>query len=232
MNDSRRRRFERLVRCSDFITANAADFPQESKGRQAAERLAEIIGEIRQYDAERVSGMGAQKQATLGKRGLRASLRAQVKAVSKTNETIALDRPEFRGRFLWSGKSVDDQTLLATARSFAEGAGPHQTLFTEYGLPADFLQKLNTAIGAFEQLIGEQNAGTGARVTAGAALGDAIDRGEQELERMDTAVRNKYRDDPARLAAWESARRLERAPRPEDGGEPAQTQGGGTTTQP
>jgi hypothetical protein len=31
-----------------------------------------------------------------------------------------------------------------------------------------------------------------------------------EAERLDTSVRNKFRDDPARMAAWESARRLER----------------------
>ena len=45
---------------------------------------------------------------------------------------------------------------------------------------------------------------------------------------MDTAVRNKYRDDPAKLAAWESARRLERAPRPANGDDDTQSPDDGT----
>jgi hypothetical protein len=35
----------------------------------------------------------------------------------------------------------------------------------------------------------------------------------RELEKLDTIVRNKFRNDPAMLATWENASHLERAPR-------------------
>ncbi|MGB8509532.1 MAG: hypothetical protein WCD76_14190, partial [Pyrinomonadaceae bacterium] len=52
----------------------------------------------------------------------------------------------------------------------------------------------------------------GGRVAANAAIEDALKRGEEALERLDTAVHNKYRDSPAKLVAWTSASHLKRAP--------------------
>lgn len=43
------------------------------------------------------------------------------------------------------------------------------------------------------------------------------------VERLEVVVRNKYRADPARLAAWESASHLERAPRAKRNGGPPPT---------
>lgn len=213
MNGMQRRRFERLSRVSAYSEANAADFPGTSKGGQAAGRLKTVIGEIEQLDTARVTSVSSGRQATVGKKEGRASLRAQLIAISDTAATISLDHPEFKGGFELSRASVSDQTLLSTARAFAAAAAPLKARFVEYDLPADFLESLNASISSFEQHAGQQTADTGARVAAGAALEDALARGEQELERIDTAVHNKYRDDAAKLAAWASARRLERSRR-------------------
>lgn len=228
MNGIQRRRFERLSRVGAYVEANAADFPGTSKGGQAAGRLKTIIGEIEQLDAARVTSVSSGRQATVGKQEGRASLRAQLVAISDTAATIALDHPEFKGRFELTRASVSDQTLLSTARAFAGTAAPLKARFVEYDLPADFLETLNASIGSFEQNTGQQTADTGARVAAGAALEDALARGEQELERADTAVHNKYRGDAAKLAAWASARRLERSRRASNA-DAAQSGGGNAT---
>lgn len=231
MNSSQRRRFERLPRVGAFIRAHAHDFPEASKGGQAAGRLEAIIAEIEQLDVSRVTSMGSQKQATAAKRDERAALRAQLNAISDTAEVIGLDHPEVKGSFRWPRSNVNDQTLLSTARAFAAAAAPLTALFVEYDMPADFPKKLIKSIDSFERYVGEQTAGTGARVAAGAALEDALERGELELERLDAAVRNKYRVDAAKMAAWASARRLERARRPTNG-EATQPQGGETAAAP
>ncbi|HJU53061.1 MAG TPA: hypothetical protein VJ715_00760 [Pyrinomonadaceae bacterium] len=228
MNSTQRRRFERLARVSAFAAAHAADFPETSKGGQAAARLNAVIAEVERLDAERVTSASSRQQATVGKRDLRASLRAQLVAISDTAETIGLDHPEVKGSFRWSRASVSDQTLLSLARSFAAAAAPLKARFVEYDMPADFLDRLNASIGSFEQHTGRQTAVAGAAVAAGASLEDALTRGEQQLERFDTAVRNKYRDDPGKMSAWASARRLERARRPTNGDD-APHDGGGAT---
>jgi hypothetical protein len=129
-----------------------------------------------------------------------------------------------RGSFRRPRPNTNDQTLLSTARAFAAAATPLKPRFVEYDMPDDFLDQLNASIRNFEQAIDRQNFGTGARVAANASLEEALRRGEQELERLDTSVRNKFRTDPATLAVWESARHIQRPRRPRnDGGAQPET---------
>lgn len=48
-------------------------------------------------------------------------------------------------------------------------------------------------------------------MSATAALDDAVERGVNKVRQIDVVVRNKFRDNPATLAEWESARHTERA---------------------
>jgi hypothetical protein len=126
--------------------------------------------------------------------------------------------------------NVNDQTLLSIARSIAADAAPLSARFIEYDLPANFLTRLNASIESFQQAIGQQTSGVNARVAASASLEETLTRAEAELERFDTAVRNKFGGDTATLAAWESARRLERANKPKNGASTPTPQGDGKGT--
>ena len=210
MNDKQRRRYERVVRSYDHLSASA-DFPQGSKGAQSLARFKTAIEEVESLDASRETGARASKQGTMTKSDARERLRQSIGAISRTAQIIALDDPSFNGKFNAPRNNINDQELLAIARSFAAEALPHKAKFIEYDLPADFLDKLSAAITDFEQAVNQQNQGAAARKGAQGAIDDALTRAEQELERCDTALRNKVTD-PAKLAAWESARRLERAP--------------------
>lgn len=213
MNDKQRRHFERLARVRAFMAEHASDFPQTSKGGQAAARVSNIIAELEALDASRVSSRGEGRQASMGRRDERASLRERLAAVSATADTIGLDHPEVQGIFKWSRAGVSDQTLLATARAFAASAEPLKALFVEYDMPPDFLDKFGASIEEFDLHINRQTATKGSSVAATASLESALKRGDAEVERLDTSVRNKFGEDPALMAAWESARRLERTPR-------------------
>lgn len=199
--------------------ATRAYLKRTGKGGQAAARLHEVLAELEALDTSRVSSRGAKQQATIGRRDERASLRERLRAISDTADTIGLDHPEVKGVFKMSRESISDQTLLATARAFASNAASLKARFIEYDLPADFLDKLNASIVDFDKYILRQTATTGSSVAATASLENALERGDEDVERLDTSVRNKFRDDPARLAAWESARRLERTRRAAETGD-------------
>lgn len=211
MNDKQRRRYERVVRSQDYISADPEIFPAGSKGAQAFVRFKAAIEEVENLDASRETGERASKQGTLTRQDARERLRQSVAAISRTAQTIAIDDPSFKGQFNVPRGSLNDQGLLAVARSFATEALPLKAKFIEYDLPADFLDKLGEAITDFERAVNQQNQGATARKSALSAIEDALVRAEQELERCDTALRNKVTD-PAKLAAWDSARRMERAP--------------------
>jgi hypothetical protein len=213
MNDSQRRRFERLARVVSFGETISASFPESGKGGQALSRLTAAAGDAETHATTRATNQRVQEQGTASRKDARRAVQTQVAAISDTAAAIGLDDPEVRDSFRRPRANVNDQTLHVTARSFALAAAPLKARFIEYDLPADFLERLNGSIDAFEQAINEQTSGANARLAANTALEDALKRGEQELEKLDTAVRNKFRADAPKLAAWESARHLERAPR-------------------
>jgi hypothetical protein len=213
MNDSHRRRIERLTRSSAYASAYATDFPEGSKGAQALAELKAAIAEAESHAVSRESSVNVLQQATTGRRDAREAIRACLRAISDTAHTIALDHPELKGSFVFKGASVSDRTLLATAQAFAANVSPIKALFAEYDLNAVFFDQFNVNINNFGQQLNKQTTGKGERIAANASLEGALGRGEAALERLDTAVRNKYRNDPAKLAAWESARRIERAAR-------------------
>jgi hypothetical protein len=211
MNDKQRRRYERLLRGQDYISTDTTIFPTGSKGTQAFSRLKAAVTQVETLDASRETGARASKQGTLTRSDARERLRQSISAITRTSEVIALDDPSFKGKFKSPRNKINDQDLLAVARSFATEALAFKAKFIEYDMPADFLESHNAAIEDFETAVNQQNQGVTTSRSARASVDDALARAEEELERCDIALRNKVKD-TAKLAAWESARRLERAP--------------------
>jgi hypothetical protein len=213
MNDKQRRRFERLVRAADFATSLADPLPKGSKGETALANLSTHIDELEDRDASLVTNVTSARQGTRSRQDARAALREQLDAIFETSVTIALDHPEHKAKFRRPPENANDQTLVSIARSYAAEAAPLQALFVEYNMPADFIDRLNASVDAFERSVHQQNTGTGESRSSRASIEAVLASGEQELERIETAITNKYRSDKATLAAWESVSRLERAPR-------------------
>lgn len=230
MNDLHRRRLERLIRSEAEASANAVDFPEGSKGALALAELRAAIAETQTHAVSRETSVSALQQATIGRKDAREAVRASMRIISDTARTIGLDHPEIKGIFVFKGSSVSDRTLLATAQSFAARAQSFKALFGEYDLNADFFSGFDAEITDLEKQLGKQTVGKGERISANASLETALRKGEMALERLDTAARNKYRGNPAKLAAWESARRLERAARARRNGGSTPQGGDGTPT--
>ncbi|HLL74929.1 MAG TPA: hypothetical protein VK421_06660, partial [Pyrinomonadaceae bacterium] len=158
MNDSQRRRLERLERARSFGEARAADFPPASRGGQALARLAALIQEIVALDARRTTHRHEAQQATGSKRDRRESLRAQLAAICDTARVIGLDHPELKGAFPRPRTNLNDQALLGVARSFAAAAEAHRARFVEYEMPADFIERLNASVEGFDDAAVRQTA--------------------------------------------------------------------------
>lgn len=213
MNDYHRRRIERLKSSSAYVHANGEDFPEGSKGAQALAELDAAIVEAETYAVSREVSRNALQQATAVRGDVREAIRAGLRTMKNTMHTIALDHPEHKGSFTFKDVSVSDRTLHATAQAAATAAGPLKALFDEYGLDADFFKEFGDNVNRFGQSMDKQTADKGGRIASNASLESALKGGEAALEKLGTAVCNKYRNDAAKLAAWERARHLERAPR-------------------
>lgn len=212
MSAKLRRHSERGLRVGLFMTANAEDFPDGSKAAIAHTRLKEEMAVLDTLDVARRAGVGKRQEGTAGRRATRKRLRELVNAVSATAETIALDRQDFKGMFSLKGLDDSDDTLIATARAFADRAAAFVGLFVEYNLKQTFVPDLRSDADALDNFRTLQEEGVGEHSGSNTSADEAVRRLTEQVERLDTFVRNQYHDDPARIAAWERARHLEKAP--------------------
>lgn len=209
MSIKMRKHAERAQRADLFLSESAADFPAGSKGGELAASLKEELSKLNTLAVAKSAGASKRKQGTAGRRGAREALRELVEAVASTAKSAARERPEIEGVFDFAGKDRSDQTLIANARAFADAASPFETLLVEYGLPATFVADLRDGADSLELSISLQAEGAGAGVSTTASAQETYERIADLVERLDPIVRNKYRTNAVKLAAWERARRLE-----------------------
>lgn len=212
MNDTQRRTYEMLARVRDFGAANAATFPGGSKGKELFDELGAVLAELDGHAEAKVSTQGVAAGGSTTRKDARERLRDQLEAIARTARAMSFETPELAARFRLP-RGNNDQSLVGAARSFHTTASPLKAEFIRHELPADFLEELARAVADFESAVTEQNTGRVARSAAVAALEDATARGSALARQLDALVRNKFRDDAARLAAWDAASRTERAPR-------------------
>ena len=216
MSAKERRHTERLQRTDLFMDAQAEIFPVGSKGGDIAARLKEEAVNLAALDVARLAGASRREQGTVGRRSVRKELRALVLTVYDTANTVALDRPDVKGIFSLPDTDRSDATLIATARNYADSLAPLVNLFIEYKLPANTINELRSKADSLEHYIALQTDGLSTRANSNAAIEETLQRLAELIERLDTIVRNTFRDDPITLSAWERARRLESAPHPKE----------------
>jgi len=218
MNDVRKRRYERVGRSIIFCDERAADFGADTARGKTLAKLRALQKQIETLDAERATHERMKMQGTSGRQDERETLKKMIAAVNNTNDAMSPDYPEMKGALLRPKANSNDQTLLANARSIAAVIKAHKAKFVEYDMPPDIDVKFDACIAAFEQATQRQASGASAKASANAALEETFRAADRELQRLDTLIRNKYAEDPATLAAWERAHRLERPRQSKNGG--------------
>jgi hypothetical protein len=213
MKDTEVRSYEMLHRVDDFGSTHAASFPRDTLGSELFATVNATVGELDEHVTKQASGAGSAKQATTSRSEARDELRRDMEAISRTARSMAEEIPGLDDKFRLPRGNASDQILIATARAFAEDAVPLKAEFIRHEMNANFLDDLNADITAFEQAVNAQNMNVEKRVTATAAIENALENGIKAVRRLDAIVRNKFENDPATLAAWTSASHIERSPR-------------------
>ncbi|HEV2862315.1 MAG TPA: hypothetical protein VGX48_14990 [Pyrinomonadaceae bacterium] len=213
MNGLEIRRLEMFRRVIEFWHAHIEHFPPTTLGRALFVSLDAIRVEIEEAAAAQSAAGGSARLGTAGKGTARTRLRGVLEMIVRTARAMAFSIPGFDDKFRMP-HNVSDQVLLNTARAFAAEAPPFKDEFIRHELPADFLETLNASIADFERGVQGQNTGNAARQSAKATIDAAVKRGMEAVRRLNPIILNKFKDDPAALASWESARHVERSPRP------------------
>lgn len=209
MNNLEIRRLEMLTRVRDFGAARAALFPPAGHAGQLFAAVTAVVEELEAHAANQSLQTSVTREHTITKAVARAALTEAIEAINLTARAMSLTTPGRDHQFRFPRRH-GDQALLAAARAFAEEAVPLKAEFLLREMPANFIEALNADIEALDQAISARNVTTGSQVEATAALDDAIDRGMKAAQELNAIVQNKLRDDKPALAAWTSARHVER----------------------
>jgi hypothetical protein len=212
MNNVVNRAHEMFVRVDAFASERAASFPANTLGGELVAELKGVIQSLTGAITSQATGLSSAQRATAERMAARETLRESMKAIARTARVMALDTPGLENKFRLP-RSGSDSALLHTARAFAADALPLKAEFIRHELPPNFLEEFEADIADLERAMGGQNTGRDAHVSATATVESTAERGMNSVRKLDAIVRNKFRDDPATLAAWESARHVESASR-------------------
>jgi hypothetical protein len=105
-------------------------------------------------------------------------------------------------------KKVKVAVLIQDAIAMAEAAREHQKVFVENGCPEDFADGLLAAAAAVRGSIDERANCIMTRAAARSGLKTTASRAHVILRLIDAQVQSALVDDPKRLAAWKSSKRI------------------------
>lgn len=212
MNDLEIRTLDTFKRVRNFDATHAGLFPAGTLARELFDTIAGCVDEIEAHAAAESSGRGAARQGTAGKATAREAIVEDLMIIRRTARSIGAVITGLDDKFRLPRKPTDRE-LIDTARAFLADAEPLKAEFLRREVPERVFQDLAANLAAFESALNAQYAGKGESVTAGASIDAAFERGVGALRQVDPIVRNKLHNNPAALAAWETARRTERAAR-------------------
>lgn len=199
-------------RVTDFTGTHAPSFPAGSRGGQLIPRINAAVELMETQGAKQETAERDGQEATDQKAAWRAALLELMRAINRTARGMRKLFPGIASQFAMP-RTYGDQVIINTARAYITSATPIAAEFTGRGLPADFLTALETAINNFESTIAAQDEARNAQTAATAAISDAQRQLIDAVSEFSPIVRNTFRNDPAALAAWESASHVERAPK-------------------
>ena len=184
-----------------------------------------VVTTIKARGSDQASGTGAFRGGAQQCRFLARDIRSAMQDISQIAKVLKPADLPGASEIFRMPRNVSYQALLAVARHFAEDVEPHKALFIARALPATFVEDLEAKIAAFELAIGQKDNGRATQV--GGSFGMEVEAKALMtiVKELRAVLRVHLKGNPALLAAWKSAARLERnapaapvEPVPTDGG--------------
>ncbi len=210
MQASEIRQLDRDQRARVFTVNIAAALPAGSRGAELAAALDAAITEAETQAAKQDAAALDKQESTEQKRAAINTLKEQMRAMNRTARSIDEQQPGIADQFKMPADS--DQAVLNRARAFIIAATPIPNEFTSRGLPATFLTDMQATIDSVDAAEDRQAAALAAQTAATNALSTALKQLRNIVRELDSIIRNHFRNDPATLAAWESASHIESGP--------------------
>jgi len=212
MNDSQVRKMDKVDREDVFMAESTADFPPATVAAQMTVLIGVEKTKILQFDAEQTSGFDNKRQAQAIYDDWRDEVIDLINQYVLAAAIVDGDIPGTAAKYTKPYPRTD-QNLIAKAASFAADSPGIETQLLAAGLEEDAPARLPLAKTAFQQAARVRDGALEQHAGATGGMSDSFRKMMEYSKRRDKAVRLKYRNNPAKLAAWTVASHLDRAPK-------------------
>jgi cob(I)alamin adenosyltransferase len=204
MTDYSKRVFEMLVRVMVFRSTHQDLIGKDSSADQILQKVDAAFKKISAQATQQASGKNAVRLSSGERTTAREDLRQLLESISRTAASMGLKQ-------FFMPRDRSDRAVADVARIYAKTAEPFKREFVTHLMPEDFIDRLNTGIEKLERAIEQQAASKSSRKSATAAISGAQAEALSALTRLDPIMDNLLQGNSPVKAAWNAARRIERA---------------------
>lgn len=211
------RETERNNRSENFLDTNAADFADIEAAVEMIAELKVRVGNVREeYENQLRFGSDVKYKYDLV-RDTFDELLPGVKEIRDIAKSMSRKIPGIEELFsVPSG--IGRRALVALTRVFIDNSTQYAAEFKRNGYEAAFFTNLGTLADKLENALDEAAESTGERVGATDSVHLEVQAASDIVEDIDPIVRRVYKKNPAKLAQWNFARKVERhTPQPRGG---------------
>ncbi len=220
MDKRDRVRVEQINRVAQFVQNNAADIAslQADAKAKAQDLLGQlndgqtgIVPQLEKFETGRETGAVGFHGGTTSKATLRNGIILDLIFWNETAGTIASteSKPEIMDGFKVP-HGASDETFAAKVRAIIKAADPIKDKFFALGFPADFLDQMGHRVDEFETAKANKAGGLEEQKGAFGGLNATIQQGILVGRQLNAIMKNRYKGDAEKLAAWETAYHIER----------------------
>lgn len=205
MTRQQRFKYEMFVRVRDFGVAQAALFPEASKGKQAFARVLAAVAALEEQQKAHLLGLAEARRI---KAATRDAVFDYMKTIAAAARRITQQDPAESLFVLPRKRRLGAE--LASARTFLQAAALRQREFEAFGLPSTFIADFQALVDQLQQAADVRLSSRTVRRKAQAGIVTALAEGLDAARDLDVIVAIATRQqDPTTFAAWTAARRIE-----------------------
>lgn len=206
----------RAIECRETVLT---DMPPDSEGAEAADGLREQYDIIIAQTAAQSGFSGTSQMGAAQRKLARKNIYGYLSTLHGSAKIIGRKNPGFEQNFP-SPVGKDDNQRLADARAVLPKVTEHKALFIKRGIKLEYLQSGAGFVEDFEESLETSYDAQSSRSEATGGKMSAYDKADEFFDSLDDFVKNYYRDQPQKRAAWKNATRIERSPKKNVNDEP------------
>ena len=204
MNTRQKQSIEMYQRVQDFVQVNQV--PVGAAGTL----LGDVVTQLVTHGRDQQSGVRLSRHASQRRASLLATLRSEhLRPIATVASGVLVGSPGLDAALRLPEARVPATRMLADARAVRDAVVPYAATFVANGRTADFLERLDGAIAALEASVMERARTAQLQAAAAKGLREEIRRGRKAVAMVDAIVQVHFRAQPAMLAAWRAARRMQ-----------------------